>query len=385
MKYINFEKLLDYVEGTLAADEMTEVEQYLEQQSIDKAAIEGIRLMWEEEQLSRVELEQLLEEMNFQFKQQVAREPNRRKALMKVVLKKFAGPVALAAGLIPLMVWIGDTPQEVVPIVHTVEDKAGAPELQTEITRMDVPDEKPVLRPAPTTAEKRRMPDIEPSAAEAELALLKERNRTLEGQYNQLAQLCTQLEDALATKLKEQGVERIQLQQGLTFLSPLERTKIESIFVEPLADAVPSLAITDPDTSLYLFQSNFDDGPAPPTKAQVKYVDNVSEVVPGYVNMEEVYSRLPIHLDRTLKDTCQWIFGEVAASDLPLIFEWKQGRIADTTMVESAKRVMLFTTGQAQPGATLTDSAVHVSESVSASVRYFYIERDEDGCITVLQ
>ncbi len=67
MEYQSNCQLLDFVGGKLSPEEETIIRQQLEAQPIDKSAIEGIRLIYEQEGLSRAELEDMLQGMQVHF------------------------------------------------------------------------------------------------------------------------------------------------------------------------------------------------------------------------------------------------------------------------------------------------------------------------------
>ncbi len=57
MHSIDFNKMLDYVEGSLSMEETSLVEALIDKNDMDKASIEGIKLIYKNEGLSRKELE----------------------------------------------------------------------------------------------------------------------------------------------------------------------------------------------------------------------------------------------------------------------------------------------------------------------------------------
>lgn len=63
MEYLAFNILLDYVEGKLQEEEKIKVETYLKQHPLEKEAVDGIRLIYEQEHMNRSDLEKLIQEL----------------------------------------------------------------------------------------------------------------------------------------------------------------------------------------------------------------------------------------------------------------------------------------------------------------------------------
>ncbi len=55
-RYIDFNTILDYLEGKLDEEACFELERYLEKYPVDQAALEGVRLIYEQEGMGREEL-----------------------------------------------------------------------------------------------------------------------------------------------------------------------------------------------------------------------------------------------------------------------------------------------------------------------------------------